>query len=118
GAEYACTFRALGTEVHVIDGRERLLPFLDAEIADRLYSALLQNGIVFHWKETVETCDAPEQGDVVLHLGSGKVLKVGGVLVAAGRTSNTGELNLPAAGVIPGERGLITVDSRYCTSVP
>lgn len=118
GAEYACTFRALGTEVHVIDGRDKLLPFLDTEIADRLYSALQQNGIVFHWKETVESCEAPEQGDVVLHLGSGKVLKVEGVLVAAGRTSNTGALNLPAAGIVPGERGLIKVDSHYCTTVP
>lgn len=29
GCEYACTFAALGTEVHVIDGRKALLPFLD-----------------------------------------------------------------------------------------
>jgi pyruvate/2-oxoglutarate dehydrogenase complex dihydrolipoamide dehydrogenase (E3) component len=27
GAEYACTFRALGAEVHILDGRDVLLPF-------------------------------------------------------------------------------------------
>jgi len=30
GSEYACTFTALGTEVHVLDGRDALLSFLDA----------------------------------------------------------------------------------------
>ena len=29
GAEYACTFAALGVEVHLIDGRDSLLSFLD-----------------------------------------------------------------------------------------
>ncbi|MET0252599.1 MAG: NAD-binding protein [Terrimicrobiaceae bacterium] len=32
GAEYGCTFRALGAEVHILDGRDVLLPFLDAEV--------------------------------------------------------------------------------------
>src|ERR1043166_4657700 len=29
GSEYACTFAALGTRAHLIDGRDILLPFLD-----------------------------------------------------------------------------------------
>ncbi len=33
GAEYACTFAALGTEVWVVDGRDELLPFLDNEVS-------------------------------------------------------------------------------------
>ena len=32
GSEYACTFTALGTEVHVLDERDALLSFLDAEV--------------------------------------------------------------------------------------
>src|SRR5437660_1029918 len=31
GAEYACTFAALGVEVHLVDGRDSLLSFLDRE---------------------------------------------------------------------------------------
>ena len=38
GAEYACTFAALGVEVYLIDGRDRLLGFLDREISE-LFSA-------------------------------------------------------------------------------
>ena len=40
------------------------------------------------------------------------------VLVAAGRKSNTEKLNLPAAGVAVGERGLIPVDEHFRTNVP
>jgi NAD(P) transhydrogenase len=40
------------------------------------------------------------------------------VLVAAGRKSNTGKLNLAAAGLTANERGLIRVDEHYRSSVP
>jgi len=40
------------------------------------------------------------------------------VLVASGRQSNTVQLNLPAAGVAVGERGLVLVDEYYRTSTP
>src|SRR5450432_3597788 len=36
GSEYACTFAALGTKVHLIDGRDVLMPFLDAELSRAL----------------------------------------------------------------------------------
>jgi len=39
GAEYACTFAALGVEVHLIDGRDSLLGFLDREISENIQSA-------------------------------------------------------------------------------
>ena len=40
------------------------------------------------------------------------------VLVAAGRQSNTADLNLSAAGLTPGKRGLIKVDASCRTEVP
>ena len=49
---------------------------------------------------------------------SGAQLTVTDVLVAAGRCSNTGALNLPAAGLTPGKRGLLTTDAHYRTEVP
>ena len=36
GAEYACMFAALGVPVHLIDGRDCLLPFLDLDVAQAL----------------------------------------------------------------------------------
>ena len=119
GSEYACTFAALGTEVRLVDGRDRLLPVLDAEVSAALARAMEGSGIAFHWNERVTTCEASAGGgDVTLRLTSGAVLRADTVLVAAGRTSNTETLDLAAAGVAPGPRGLIPVDARYRTNVP
>ncbi|HYJ05166.1 MAG TPA: Si-specific NAD(P)(+) transhydrogenase [Chthoniobacterales bacterium] len=117
GAEYACTFAALGVEVHLIDGRDTLLGFLDREISQAIERAMVEAGVRFHWKEKVTRCDAPPDGDVTLTLTSGATLAVNDVLVAAGRQSNTGDLNLAAAGITPGKRGLINADAQGRTEV-
>ncbi len=117
GAEYACTFAALGVEVHLIDGRDALLGFLDREIAQAIEHAMVAAGVRFHWKEKVTRCEAPPTGEVTLTLTSGATLAVDDVLVAAGRQSNTADLNLGAAGLTPGKRGLIKADSTGRTEV-
>lgn len=117
GAEYACTFAALGTQVHVIDGRDVLLGFLDAEVSAALKTAMERNGVIFHWKNRCNCCEGAA-GGVALDLSEGGRLVVDAVLVAAGRKSNVERLDLVAAGVTAGERGQITVDDRYCTNVP
>jgi NAD(P) transhydrogenase len=124
GSEYACVFAALGTEVHLIDGRDVLMSFLDSEISRALTTSMEQSGIVFHWKERVEQCVVKEPatletcGKITLKLTSGASLTVDEVLVAAGRKSNTDELNLGAAGVKAGDRGLIPVNDEFQTNVP
>ena len=118
GSEYACTFAALGVEVHILDGRNELLPFLDKECSAALEAAMAQMGISFHWNERVEACMADDSAKVRLRCASGKELSLEGILVAAGRTSNTQDLNLPAAGISPGARGLLSVDGCFRTAVP
>lgn len=109
GAEYAGTFAALGVEVLLIDGRERLLPFLDEEVSAALEKAMAANRVTFVWKEKVTACDLSRPGRVLLTLTSGRTLDVDGVLVCAGRSSNTETLDLAAAGLTPGKRGLVEV---------
>lgn len=118
GSEYAGTFAALGVEVHLVDGRDVLMPFLDAEISSALADALVSNGVQFHWKERVVACDASSPDQVVLSLSSGAKLSCDGVLVCAGRQSNTTKLNLEAAGITVGNRGLIPVNTHYQSIVP
>src|SRR5260221_4730674 len=117
GAEYACTFRALGAEVHILDGRDVLLPFLDAEVSQALVGALQRSGIVFHWKENVQQCIPLESGGVRLELSSGAALTGDAVLVAAGRQSNTAKLGLEKAGVKTAERGIIPVNEHFQTNI-
>jgi NAD(P) transhydrogenase len=117
GCEYACIFAALQKEVHVVDGRGSLLPFLDAEIALTLTAAMRHSGIIFHWNERVQACRATRQGGVELMCSSGASLKVDTVMVTAGRKGNTERLNLAAAGLTAGQRGLIAVNEHYQTQV-
>lgn len=118
GAEYACTFAALGVEVHLLDGREVLLPFLDHEVSAAIESGMRQQGVQFHWSSRVVRCDISEPGEIILRLSSGAELRVTDVLVAFGRSSNTGELDLVNAGITLGNRGLIPVNTVYQTEVP
>jgi NAD(P) transhydrogenase len=117
GSEYACTFAALGAQVHLIDGRDKLLPFLDAEVSQALQAAMERGGVIFQWKEMVQKCEC-DNGSATLTFASGKTLTVDAVLVGAGRKSNVEKLALPSAGVTTGERGLIPVNEHYQTNVP
>ena len=118
GSEYASTFAALGASVHLIDGRNALLPFLDAELSRALTAAMEKNGIRFHWGARPRSYYQEESGKVTLTLESGDQLSVDAVLVASGRKSNTETLNLAAPGVTVGDRGIIPVDASYRTNVP
>ena len=118
GSEYACMFAILGVAVQLIDSRDVLLPFLDGEVSRALVRAMERNGVKFCWKEEVRSCGAGDGTGITLQLASGGELTVDAVLVAAGRKSNTGKLDLTAAGVAVGERGLVRVDDRFRTNVP
>jgi NAD(P) transhydrogenase len=118
GSEYACTFAALGTNVHLIDGRDTLLPFLDGELSRALLASMEGNGILFHWNEQVSRYDPHPSGGLALKLHSGGTLHVDAVLIATGRKSNVDGLNLDAAGIVTGEHGVISVDDYYRTNVP
>jgi len=118
GSEYGCTFAALGSKVHILDVRDKLLPFLDSEISQALTAAMEHSGVTFHWSELVQKCEVLPSGKVKLTLSSGGSLTVDAVLVATGRICNTGNLNLAAAGVKTGELGIIAVDHHFRTNVP
>src|SRR5437660_6919778 len=118
GCEYASIFAALGVEVHLVDARSTLLPHIDREIV-RVLLGEMQNrlGVTLHLAcevQTIEKCD----DKVALTLRNGTCIMVDNVLYAAGRNSNVADLNLDGIGVKTGNRGLITVNENYQTSVP
>lgn len=118
GCEYASIFAALGVEVHLIDGRTALLGHMDREIVGVLLDEMQNRlGVKLHLGVDVDTI-AKRNEHVSLTLKNGATLTVEKVLYAAGRSSNTDDLNLEAAGVKTGTRGLIIVNDRYQTSTP
>jgi NAD(P) transhydrogenase len=76
-----------------------------------------RDGIVFHWKDQVEVCNAPRAGEIELKLKSGKEIAVDHLLVCAGRTSFADKLGPEVAGFGLTPRGLIPVDEHFRTTV-
>src|SRR5687768_1636215 len=118
GCEYASIFAALGVEVHLINNRPYLLPFIDREIGNLLLREMESRvGVIAHLGCEVDSV-VKSAGKVSLILKNGSTIVAEKVLYAAGRTSNVETLNLEAAGVKAGERGLLTVNESYQTNVP
>jgi NAD(P) transhydrogenase len=117
GSEYATIFAALGITVTLIDGRDRLLAFLDAEIADRLLEGMRGLGVDVRLRDGVTAFKARPEG-LMLSLKGGSPVEADAVLFAAGRTGNTRGLGLENLGIPVDDRGLIKVNDRYQTAVP
>jgi NAD(P) transhydrogenase len=116
GCEYASIFAALGVEVHLIDGRTSLLPHLDREVVRVLLGELQSRlGVTLHLGVDVDSI-VRDSASATLTLKNGSTLTLDKVLYAAGRSSNVAELNLEAAGVNTGNRGLVLVNDKYQTS--
>jgi len=117
GCEYASIFMALGVKVTLVDGRDRLLPFLDSEISDRLRDRLAELGMNFWFNERPVKVENSVAG-AKLTMKSGKVLETDAALFAAGRRSAVDGLALEKAGLAVNDRGYIAVDENYRTAVP
>lgn len=117
GCEYASIFTALGVAVTLVEKSDRLLPFVDLEIAARLQAQLEQLGLRFIFNDTLASLEP--LGDLArLTLTSGAVLEADVALIAQGRLGRVQGLGLEAAGVALTPRGLIAVNEQYQTSVP
>jgi len=113
GCEMAQIFSALGSRVTVVEIMEHILPFLDKEIADTLRREMEKTGIKILSNRRVESFE--ENGSSVkLRLSGGEEIAAELVLIAAGRTANTENLNLRG---IETQRGWIRVNENFETSV-
>ncbi len=127
GTEYASMMAAMGVKVTLIEGRPRLLDFVDAEITEALQYHLRQAGVTLRLGERVVTIEkvearagarAANQALAEAVLESGKTLRADCLLYAVGRQGATDGLNLEAAGLKADDRGRIVVDERYQTKAP
>jgi NAD(P) transhydrogenase len=116
GIEYASMFAALGTKVTVVEKRNRLLDFVDAQIVEGLQYHLRDLGVVFRFGEAVTAVERHDGATMTL-LESGKRIPAQVVLYAAGRQGETEDLDLENAGLEANERGYIEVGPDFRTAV-
>ena len=120
GLEFAQMYRRFGSRVTVIEMGPRLIGREDEDVSAEVQAILEREGVEFRLSSTC--LSAAREGDGV-RVGTdceGRREAVSGshLLLATGRTPNTGDLGLAEAGVATDERGFITVDDALRTSVP
>ncbi|MEX0978734.1 MAG: Si-specific NAD(P)(+) transhydrogenase [Pirellulales bacterium] len=115
GCEYASMWRNMQVRVTLVNTRDKLLSFLDDEIISALSYHLSENGVRILHNEEYERVEATD-GDVILHLKSGKKVRTDVLLWANGRTGNTDGLGLENVGVVPNHRGQLDVNENYQTA--
>jgi NAD(P) transhydrogenase len=115
GVEFATIFAALGAHVTLSDMADRLLPTMDGEITRRMAEHLRHGGVNVVLGAGTQSI-ARVDGALQVTLANGASFHPDAVLFAAGRTANTDDLGLEAAGVQLDQRGRIIVDAQYQTT--
>jgi len=118
GTEYACMLAAVGVEVTLVEGRPRLLEFLDDEVAENLQFRMREMNIRLRLGESVAKIELMPDNTVEATLASGKAVRGQTLLYAIGRQGATANLNCAAAGLAPDNRGRLKVNEWYQTEVP
>lgn len=121
GCEYASMFAALDVRVTLIDSRARLLPFVDAEIAETLAYHLREKRVTLRLGERVtgvELLNGAGGSHVEVKLASGKRIATETALCSMGRAGATARLELAAVGIETDRRGRIAVNEFFQTAVP
>ncbi len=116
GLEIGSVWRRLGSRVTVLEYLDRVLPGMDAELARHAHKVFARQGIEFKLKSRVVGVQSDKQG-VTIQRDGDEPVKADRVLVAVGRAPNTEGLGVEAVGVERDDRGYITVDADYRTSV-
>jgi pyruvate/2-oxoglutarate dehydrogenase complex dihydrolipoamide dehydrogenase (E3) component len=121
GLEFAQAMRRFGNRVTVLERGERLLPREDADVSEAVSRLFEEEGISVIPNARVTHVHGRSGEHVQVTVIQGKtefVLDGSHLLVATGRTPNTDELGLEAAGIETTERGFIKVNERLETTSP
>ncbi|TDT99493.1 NADPH-glutathione reductase [Azorhizobium sp. AG788] len=115
--EFACLFRALGSEVHLVFRADQILRGFDEDVRALVAQEMAHSGIVFHTGQTLTGITA-EGGTKTVTLSDGSAIAVDEVMLAIGRLPNTSGLGLDVVGVATDKVGAVIVDADGRTNVP
>jgi dihydrolipoamide dehydrogenase len=117
GVELGSVWNRLGSEVHVVEFLDRILPASDKEMATALQKSLKKQGLHFHFEHAAKGVEVKKgKAHVTVEPkagGKAETFVVDKVVVAVGRKPNTAKLGLDAVGVETTDRGFIEVDDGF-----
>jgi NAD(P) transhydrogenase len=115
GCEHASIFTALGAKVTLIDGADRLLGYVDAELSRDLRRIFESMGMDVRLGVRIDGVTRDSDG-LVVALDDDREVRPERLLFASGRSGNTEGLGLEQVGVEIDSRGRIVVDNHYRTT--
>lgn len=116
GCEMAGLYQMLGSQVTLVEARERLLPGFDEEIAKRLAAIFTQKGIRIFLKNTFE--EVKKSGKAVTAvLSNGEKISAEVLLVSVGREFQSQDIGVETVG-IKTDKGAVSVDASLRTNIP
>lgn len=118
GVEFAYFYRALGTEVTVVEFLPRIVPVEDEEVSKTLEKSFKKMGMTIHTSSEVTKVDTSGKGCVATVKTPTGEIKVEAdiVLSAVGVATNLEGIGLEEAGVKT-EKGRVVVDDFYKTNI-
>ena len=117
GCEYASICTALGVEVTLLEGSDRLLGFFDAEVTQQLARSFEESGVRLIFGTKAARIGRVD-GTLTVELEDGRTVQAEMVLFGGGRVGNTEGLGLQEAGVDVDAKGRIIVDAAFRTTAP
>ncbi len=115
--ELAAMFNSYGAQVTVVLRGDTLLKPFDSLLREQLMTHLRASGIVFRTHTDVQRIERLWDGRFSVHLKNQEPLDVDTVLWAIGRTPQTANLNLAAAGLTARADGTLATDGYQNTDV-
>ena len=113
GCEFASAFVDLGAEVTILEGLPKILPGLDADLANVVVRSFGKKKIAIKTGVAVTGHTPTGNGSTVVSFGEGETLEVDAVIVSVGRRPFTDQLGLANTKVAVSDRGFVEVDA-YC----
>ncbi|MBC7794214.1 MAG: FAD-containing oxidoreductase [Clostridia bacterium] len=116
GLEFAQIFRRFGSQVTIVERSDRLVSREDPDVSGAIAEFLRTEGINVRLSAECIGFPSAKKVRVSCHAGEPEI-EASHILLAVGRTPNTHDLGLEAAGIDVDTRGYITVDDELKTSV-
>jgi dihydrolipoamide dehydrogenase len=113
GCEFASTFADLGAQVTILEGLPKILPGLDADVANVVVRSFKKKKIDIRTGVKVTGHTPNGSGGTTVHFGDGESVEVDACIVSVGRRPFADQLGLDGTGVKVSDRGFVEVD-EYC----
>lgn len=120
GTEMGTVYGKLGSEVHIVEAMDRLIPTLEKDIVQVVANKLSEFNVKTHFNSKALSCEK-NNGKALVKIdeqGKETSLEADMVLVVVGRKPNSKGIGLEEINLEMDKKGFIVVDEQMRTNIP